>query len=166
MITAATRFGGTCQACQRWCTYTPLAPRGRSRAYAPGSDQMGVTCRGCGGKVTLDADAGQSPRQPLILDRGSLDLSALRRHVREQHSHAAIRGIPRSNTDLAAWHFREHGRYQPGHRHFGPFVLVRNSRGSTTGQTPRPMGWFTGQDVKTREQLAAEWHERFPRSAS
>ena len=121
---------------------------------------MGVTCRGCGGPVTLDADSGQSPRQPLILDREDIGLIGLRRHVREHHAHAAIRGIPRSNADLAAWHFRQHHRYRPDHHHFGPFVLVRDSRGSTTGQIARPLGWYTGQECRTREQIAAEWRER------
>lgn len=168
-LTAATKFSGTCPACRRWCTYTPLPPRGRSRAYAPTSGQMGVTCRGCGGPVTLDADAGQSIRQPLILgSRDELDLTGLRRHCREYHSgrRPAGRGMPRDNISLAGWHWSQHHRQHQDHHHFGPFVLIRNARGSTVGQIARPLGWYTGQDVVTREQLAAEWRERHPRSAS
>ena len=139
------------------------APRGRSRAYAPTLGQMGVTCRGCGGPVTLDADAGQSIRQPLIVPPADLDLSGLRAHMREHHLR---RPLARSNRTLASQHFNLHHRYQQAHRHFGPFVLLRDENGRVpVAQIARPLGWFTGQGMKTREQLAAEWRERHPRSA-
>jgi hypothetical protein len=132
---------------------------------------MNVTCGQCGHKVTLAADAGQSPRQPLILARDDLDLTELRAHCREHHAAAAIRGqgnrgagMPRSNADLAAWHFRQHHRYGTRkHRHGGPWMMVRDAQGSTTGQTPRPLGWYTGQDVVTAEQDRAAWAARHPR---
>lgn len=164
-----TRFSGTCPACGKLVHYRPLAPRGGSRAYAPASEQMNVTCGRCGGKVTLDADVGQSITQPLVLDgRDELDLSQLRAHCREYHSgrRPAGRGMPRDNISLAGWHWSQHHRLHQNHHHFGPFVLVRNARRSTVGQIARPLGWYTGQEVKTRKQLDAEWQQSHPATGS
>jgi hypothetical protein len=130
---------------------------------------MTVTCGQCGHKVTLAADAGQNPRQPLILARDDLDLTQLRAHCREHHATGASRRrMPRSNRDLAGWHFREHWRYGSSrkHRHRGPWMMVRDAQGRTTGQTPRPLGWYTGQDVVTAEQDRAAWAARHPRPAT
>lgn len=151
-LTADTRFGGRCGQCKRWCTYTPL-PAGRGRAYPPSAPAMNVTCGGCGTRVTLEADAGQNIRQPLVLDRSDLDVSKLRAHVREHHAHADAKGgLPRSNADLAAWHSREHHRYRTSHFHGGPFVLVRRDgeRRRPAGQIVKPLGDFTGQDPRER----------------
>ena len=162
-----TRFSGKCPGCGKLVHYRPLAPRGGSQAYAPTSAQMNVTCGRCGGKVTLDADVGQSITQPLILgSRDELDLTGLRAHVNEMHRHARIRGVPRSNRDLAVWHWAQHHRFHQDHHHFGPFVLIKDSRGHTTGQITRPLGWWTGQDAKTRAELDAEWRARHPVSDS
>lgn len=120
------------------------------------------------------AELGSGPRHPQILDPEDLDLSALREHCKAMHKADKIRGgrkghghgpMPRSNADLAAWHFGQHWRHGGiAHRHFGPWTLVRNRRTrSTTGHVSRPLGWFTGQFAKTRAQLDAEWRERHPR---
>ena len=111
------------------------------------------------------AEPGSSPRNPQTIDPSGLDLSGLRAHCREQHTHAANRsngGLPRANLDLAAWHARQHHRYRPRHGHYDPpWVLVRSRHtGRTTGQTPRPIGWYTGQDAKSREQVRAEFVAR------
>ena len=57
--TATTRFAGTCPGCGTACTYTPLTPRGRSRAYAPALPFVNIRCGGCGAKVRLDAITGK-----------------------------------------------------------------------------------------------------------
>lgn len=160
-----TRFSGTCPDCGKLVHYRPLAPRGGSQAYAPRSEQMGVTCGRCGGKVTLDADVGQSITQPLILDsQDELDLSQLNAHIRKFHGggRSRIRGrsAPRKLRERAPWHWDQHHRLHQNHHHFGPFVLIKDSSGHTTGQIPRTLGWYTGQEVKTREQLDAEWKAR------
>jgi hypothetical protein len=108
--------------------------------------------------------SGADPRSPLILaSRDELDLSALRRHVTEMHGrHAPRVRVPRSNRDLAPWHFAQHFRYYQGHLHGGPFVLIKDAYGRTIGQISRPLGWYTGQDAKTREQVKAEWLAAHP----
>jgi hypothetical protein len=69
--------------------------------------------------------------------------------------------MPRANRDLASWHFRQHHRYGcRSHTHGGPYVLVRDARGSTAGQIARPAGWYTGAGTRTREQIDAEWRAR------
>lgn len=165
-LTPATRFSGKCPGCDRWTTYRPL-PAGRGlrpgvlRGLTPGLPIMNVTCGQCGASVTLAADAGQSTRQPLIIDRDEVDVSKIRAHCKELHGYAATLHLPRSNADASAWHTRQHHRFRiAGHVHLGPWVLVRSSRGITTGQLARPLGWYTGQDVKTSAQLEAEWQER------
>jgi hypothetical protein len=153
-----TKFGGTCPQCERWLTYRPL-PGG----YAPRLAWMNVTCWHCGAGATLDADLGQSIRQPLIISREDIELDGLRQHCREHHRHAATIKLPRANKDLPAWHWNQHHRYPGAHSHFGPYVLVRDRYGSTTGQIPRPLGWFQGTDMKTRDELKAEWLAAHPR---
>jgi hypothetical protein len=161
-LTTRTRFSGACPACKRWLAYTPL-PAGRGHAYPPTLPTMGVTCRHCGAKATLEADAGQSHRQPLIIDRDELDLSDIRRHVREMHRPAFGEKIPRSNRDLAAWHGSKHHRLHLGHIHKGLFVLIRNAHGSTVGQIPRQIGNFQGTAPVTREELREAFLERHAR---
>jgi hypothetical protein len=110
---------------------------------------------------------GKTYATALVLDREELDLSGLRAHCREyhQHRHPDPRrrrpGLPRSNADLAGWHWDQHHRYgSHSHTHRGPFTLVRNRRGSTVGQIARPLGWFTGREVWTKEQQQADWKAR------
>lgn len=109
---------------------------------------------------------GSSYQAALILDRADLDLTQLRAHCREYHSHhgpARRRGggFPRSNADLAGWHWTQHHRYRPrSHTHRGPWAMVRDRWGRTTGQIARPLGWFTGQDVFTAEQQREEFRQR------
>jgi hypothetical protein len=101
---------------------------------------------------------GSSYTRALVLGREELDLSALRAHCREHHGEAP----KRANLDLAAWHAGRHHRYTSahGHIHGGPIVLIRGSRGHTTGQIARPLGWYTGQDMKTRAEVRDEWRAR------
>ena len=169
-LKADTRFSGSCPDCRKWCVYRPLAPRGRSRAYAPQLEQMGVTCGRCGARVTLDADCGQSIRQPWIMTEDELmaavrEAGVLNAHLAEHHNggKSRIRGRSAGRTlrERASWHWNAHHRQHQGHHHFGPFVLVLRN-GSTVGQIPRPLGWFTGGEVKTRAQVAAEWREKHP----
>jgi hypothetical protein len=56
-LTPRTEFQGTCHECGRPAHYTPLVPRGRSRAYAPHSAFLNVRCGDCGSKVQLTATA-------------------------------------------------------------------------------------------------------------
>jgi len=99
---------------------------------------------------------------PQLLDRSDLDLSQLRRHVREMHP-AFRRGIPRSNIDLASWHSREHHRLYCSHRHLGLLTMIWDRAGrKPVAVTPRPEGNFTGKDAVTREQDAAEWRAKHP----
>jgi hypothetical protein len=157
-----TKYSGECQHCRKWMTYTPL-PRG----HAPGLAQMGVTCSRCGEPAVIFAHEGQSIRQPLILDsRDELDLAELNAHIREHHAggRSRIRGhsAPRKLSERAAWHWGQHHRLHQAHHHFGPFVLIKDRHGSTVGQIARPLGWYTGQEVKTRAELAAEWKAAHP----
>jgi hypothetical protein len=101
-------------------------------------------------------------QDPELIDRGDLDLSQLRRHVREQHAHQAARGIPRANRDLASWHAGQHHRFRPdSHIHRGPLVLIKDRDGRRpVGVSPAPLGWFTGQETVSREQVNAEARER------
>lgn len=157
-LTPATRFGGKCPGCDRWTTYRPL-PRQRGIAIAPGLPVMNVICGRCGASVTLAADAGQSTRQPLIISRDEVDVSKIRAHCKELHGYAATLHLPRSNADASAWHASQHHRFRiAGHVHLGPWVVMRNARG--IADLARPLGWYTGQDVKTSAQLEAEWQER------
>jgi ribosomal protein S27E len=55
-LTARTKFAGRCPRCGQPASYTPLVPRGRSRAYAPSLPFMNVTCSRCGAEVTLIAE--------------------------------------------------------------------------------------------------------------
>jgi hypothetical protein len=55
-LTAQTKFTGTCPGCGSARTYTPLVPRGRSRAYAPRSPYVNVRCGECGTAVRLTAE--------------------------------------------------------------------------------------------------------------
>ena len=97
---------------------------------------------------------------PDLLDRSDLDLSRLRRHCREMHREAPRR----SNLDLASWHVRMHHQYYTGHRHEGPYTLVRDRRGRRpAGVTPVPLGTYTGQDAVTREQDHAAFQARVRR---
>jgi hypothetical protein len=136
--------------------------------YCAADESEPATMRGEPSKAWLRDHPGRDPRWPLVLaSRDELDLSELRRHVNEVHApHLLIRGgkrlrpVPRANRDLAPWHWGQHHRYHLGHVHEGLFVLVRDDRGSTTGQIPRPLGWYTGQSAKDREQAAAEWLRR------
>lgn len=98
---------------------------------------------------------------PLRIDRDLLDLSQLRAHLREWHTAAAIRGTPRSNVHLAGWHAREHQRYQCTHTHEGPFTLVLRTGGrADIAVQPHPLGWFTGQQPVTREELNRRARDR------
>jgi hypothetical protein len=153
-----TKFGGRCAYCSFEAKYRPL-PAGRGRAYAPRLPVMNVTCRHCDRPVTLTVNAGQRYQQPLITTREQLamGLDELRAHVKAMHSGKFGQKIPRSNTDLAAWHANEHFRFHLGHIHRGPFVLVANARGSTVGVIARPLGNMTGELAVTREQLKAEF---------
>lgn len=56
-LTTRTKFQGTCHECGRPALYTPLVPKGRSRAFAPVSPFMNVRCRDCGSVVRLTATA-------------------------------------------------------------------------------------------------------------
>jgi hypothetical protein len=70
----------------------------------------------------------------------------------------------RSNADLAGWHWSVHFcRYQ-AHIHRGPWVMVRDRYGRTTGQIARPLGWFTGQEPVAKAQLDAEFRNAHRRS--
>lgn len=154
-----TQFSGKCPSCGKWCHYKPLPGPG---AYAPRLDYMTVTCLRCSGKVLLTADLGQSVLQPLIVaGRGELDLTKLNAHITEWHaggkSHIRGRSAPRKLTERSSWHWGQHHRVGHAHLHFGPIVLVRDTRGSTLGQIARPIGWFTGQEVKTKDQLNEEF---------
>lgn len=102
-------------------------------------------------------------QDPQLLDRSDLDLSQLRKHVREMHKPRFGETVPRSNLDLAGWHARKHHRQRPGHRHRGLFTMIRDRYGRTTGQIPWPEGNFTGRDPVTREQDAADWRAKHPR---
>ncbi len=111
-------------------------------------------------------------RHPQILGPDDLDLSGLREHCRAMHKSRPLpgrrqgAGLPRSNADLAGWHWGQHWRYHLGHLHFGPWTLVRSRHtGSTVGMITRPLGWWTGQDAVTREQLDAEFRERMRRNS-
>lgn len=103
---------------------------------------------------------GSDYRHPLLVPRDDLDLSQLRRHVREHHSGRLLRGrpAPRSNRDLAGWHASLHHRMRGTHTHRGPLVLItRPDRTSTIGQIVVPLGNYTGQDTLTREQAQEEF---------
>ena len=114
------------------------------------------------------AGDGSSPRSPLVLDRDELDLTELRRHCRVYHQNRRPdrrhgTRLPRSNADLAGWHWNQHHRYGiRSHSHRGPFVMVRDRYGRTVGQIARPRGWYTGEQVITREQQRAEWLAKHP----
>lgn len=103
-----------------------------------------------------------SYEHPELISRDDLDLSQLRRHVREQHAHQAARGIPRANRDLASWHATQHHRFRPdSHIHRGPLVLIKDGHGRRpVGVTPAPLGWFTGQEAVSRAQVNAEARQR------
>lgn len=121
-------------------------------------------CPDCQRKREVQGD-GSDYKHPLVLaGRDELDLTQLRQHVREMHSpkHDRRHGrrVPRSNRDLAPWHWGQHHRYHQGHHHGGPVTLVRDARGRTVGQIPRPLGWYTGQEPKTREQVRDEFLDR------
>lgn len=107
------------------------------------------------------AETAGTYKDPDVLERDDLDLTGLRRHVRAEHAFGAIRGVPRSNHDLTAWHANQHHRYQPRHIHRGRYVVIldRDGRRPVAGQ-PRPAGWFTGQESVSREQLDAESRQR------
>ena len=160
--TIITKFSGECQHCRRWGSYTPL-PAGRGRAYAPSHPVMHVTCGRCGGAKSLFAHAGQSIRQPLIAtrDQVAIGLDELRAHCKEMHGGTRLRGqgMPRANRALASWHSGQHRRYSSAqnHIHTGPFVLIADERGSTVGQIPRQLGYYTGEGAVTRDEL----RERF-----
>ncbi len=113
--------------------------------------------------MAITAGDGSDMRHPQVLNPGDLDLSGLRAHCRAMHSHRGAR-FPRSNLDLAGWHFNEHWRYHVGHIHRGLWVLVRSRRtGLTVGQIPRPLGWHTGQEPVTRAELDRQFRERMAR---
>jgi len=105
---------------------------------------------------------GADMRHPMIMEPGDLDLTALRKHIAEHHSHARTRGgLPRRNADLAAWHWREHYRYHTSHVHGGPQVKVRRpSNPRMVAQMARPLGWYTGQWARTRADLDRQFRER------
>jgi len=113
------------------------------------------------------AEAGSSLRTPLVVDRDDLDLSRLRAHCKAMHSRGwQGKPMPRSNRDLAAWHWNAHWRLNLSHTHRPaenggpPWIMVRDRYGRTVGQTPRPRGWYTGEAPLTREQAAAEFRRR------
>lgn len=102
---------------------------------------------------------------PVLLAVTDLDLSVLRAHCRDHHASGGQgnrgAGMPRSNRDLAAWHARQHGRHYLGHVHRDPpYVLFPRRGGSTVGQIPRPLGWYTGLAPVTRAELRAELRTR------
>jgi hypothetical protein len=132
--------------------------------YCSASEDDPVTLAGKPSRAWFRDHPGADPRWPLILaSRDELDLSLIRRHVMKMHSrHAPRVRVPRSNRDLAPWHFAQHFRLHQGHLHGGPFVLIRDAYGRTIGQITRPLGWYTGQDAKTREQVRAEWLAAHP----
>lgn len=97
---------------------------------------------------------------PLRIDRDLLDLSQLRAHIAEWHRNSATLGVPRSNVHKAGWHAGQHQRYRCTHTHEGPFTLVlRTGRGPSVMQ-PHPLGWFTGQQPVTREELNRRMRDR------
>lgn len=101
---------------------------------------------------------------PLLVPADELDLSAVRRHCQEHHAHAARNGLPRSNADVASWHAGQH--YRNGglsHVHQGPIVLITRPGRTTAGQTPRPLGWYTGQDMLTKEAARLLFVASLPR---
>lgn len=98
---------------------------------------------------------------PLRIDRDLLDLSRLRAHIAEWHRNSATLGVPRSNIHKAGWHAREHQRYHGSHTHEGPFTLVlRTGSRADIAVQPRPLGWFTGQQPVTREELNQRARDR------
>ena len=99
---------------------------------------------------------------PDVIGRADLDVSAVRAHCREHHGNPLH--LPRANGDVAAWHAREHHHRRTSHIHRGRYTLVRRDGDPRrpVGIMPRPLGWFTGRDVVTREQLTAEWRARHP----
>lgn len=95
-------------------------------------------------------------RDPQVLDRDEVDLSVIREHWRTAHR-GSVRRTPRANTDLSAAHAREHHHHgMLDHSHRGPHVLIRRQGRPPVGQIPRPLGWYTGQDVLSREDARAE----------
>jgi hypothetical protein len=105
--------------------------------------------------------------KPQIIDASELDLSALRAHCREMHAPRSGDRHPRANKDLASWHWHRHFRYPGGiqHLHRGTATLIRSDGYVPAGQFAGPLGWFTGQDAITREQLRDELRARMARGA-
>lgn len=97
------------------------------------------------------AESGKSYASPLRLARDEVDVSGVRAHCREHHRSLTL---PRKNTDVAAWHAGQHHRYHLSHVHEGPWVVItRPGNPHGTGQIARPMGWYTGQEMVSREDL-------------
>jgi len=107
---------------------------------------------------------GASMKRPMILDREHVhamtDLRALRRHVTEHHAGQTNRGrkAPRSNLALITWHWAVHYRLHLGHIHGGPWIQVRVPR--SIPSMVKPLGYWTGQQMTTRAELARQWRER------
>jgi hypothetical protein len=94
------------------------------------------------------------------MTRDEIDTSAVRAHCREAH-HASR--LPRANVDVATWHAHQHHRYSSSlsHIHRGLWVqIIRPGNPRGAGQVTRPLGWYTGQDAVSREQLREEWQAK------
>jgi hypothetical protein len=125
---------------------------------------MNIQVKGSGTELTgrntvrpLLPGAG-TPGDPWLIERGVLDLSELRAHFLAMHRRAG-RTVPRSNEFLAAEHAREHHRYRCSHVHEGPYVIVLRD-GRRPLVQPRPLGWFTGQQPVTHEEVSRRFRER------
>lgn len=104
---------------------------------------------------------GGTYASPLRIDRDLLDLSRLRAHIAEWHRNSATLGVPRSNVHKAVWHAGQHQRYRCTHAHEGPFTLVLRTGGRAgIAVQPRQLGWFTGQQPVTREELNQRMRDR------
>lgn len=99
----------------------------------------------------------RNPRNlPEVGPDDKLDLSELRRHMREMHPQVKI---PRSNKDASSTHARWHHRFG-GHHHQhidSQFVLIVNRAGMTQ---ERWLGWFTGQGAVLRDEINRRFREK------
>lgn len=94
---------------------------------------------------------------PLLISPEELDLTGLRAHFKAMHRRGQGRTVPRRNRDLAGEHARQHHRLYQDHIHEGPLVMITHNGRRPVGVSPRPLGWYTGQQPVTR----AELHQRF-----
>jgi hypothetical protein len=86
------------------------------------------------------------------------DLSELRRHLREMHSPATGKGVPRRNADASWWHASQHQRYGTSHLHSDSELVLVTGRTNLTVE--RFLGWYTGQGAVTRQELSRRFSER------